>query len=110
MTGQTYTQADMAGAWRSYALASSSTAPFWEYDLDFATSAGVVTHVATIDSTGNTVPSSNMPTLTLGTTGIITRTDKPSVKHGQLSYNKDLAVMTDTKDTGLYTLSIGLKQ
>ncbi len=108
MTGQTYTQADMAGTWRIHELASSSSAPVWEYDLDSVTSAGLVAHVATIDSTGNTVPSSNMPTMTLGTTGVITRSDRPA-KHGQLSYNKDMAVMTDTKN-GLYSLAIGLKQ
>ena len=110
LTGQTFTQSDLAGSWRIHALVSSSSAPFWEYDLDSVTSAGLVTHVATLDSTGNTIPSVGTPTLTLGSTGIITRTDKPSVKHGQLSYNKDMAVMTDTKNTGLYSLTIGLKQ
>jgi hypothetical protein len=109
MTGQTFTQSDLAGFWRSHILVSSASAPFWEYDLDSVTNAGVLTHVATLDSSGNTIPSPGTPTLTLGTTGIITRSDKPA-KHGQLSYNKDMAVMTDTKNTGLYSISIGLKQ
>jgi hypothetical protein len=108
MTGQTFTQPDLAGYWRIHALVSSSSAPFWEYDLDSVSITGLVNHLATLDSTGNTTPSSGTPTLLLDATGIITRTGTP--KHGQLSYNKDMAVMTDTKNTGLYSISIGLKQ
>ncbi len=109
LTGQTFTQPDLAGIWRDHTLVSSLSEPFWEYDLDSVTNAGVGSHLATIDSTGNTIPSTKTSTLTLGTTVTITRSDKP-YRHGQVSFNKDMLVMTGTSGTDLYSLSIGLKQ
>ena len=109
LNGQTFSPSDMVGTWRSHGLASSSSSAIWMYDLSYINSAGDQTHVASINSMGNTTPSAEIQALTLGPTGTITESGNQDM-HGQASFNKDVAIATKTRDGGFYALNIILKQ
>jgi hypothetical protein len=106
MTGQTYTQSDMAGTWRTHSLITS---PEWEHSTVSITSTGVLTALEYLDSTGDNDPAGDSPTVSLSTSGIMTVTGNSSL-HGMVSFNKNMAVFTETPDPGIYSLTIILKQ
>jgi chitodextrinase len=110
MTGQTFSLSDMAGVLRSHALVSSPTNPYWEYETLYINSSGSVFNINDTDSNGNTSYSDGMGTLILSPTGVMTSNEPGSDFHGQVSFNKDMAVMTETWDPGEYALTIVLKQ
>jgi len=110
MTGQTFSLSDMAGVLRSHALVSSPTNPYWEYETLYINSSGSVFNITDTDSNGNTSYSDGMGTLILSPTGVMTSNEPGSDFHGQVSFNKDMAVMTETWDPGEYALTIVLKQ
>jgi hypothetical protein len=107
LTGQTFATADLAGIWRDNILASSATVPAWDYDTLSITSAGVGTTLTTNSSSGNTTPDSPF-TIDLSTTGVITTTGDVTV-NGTMSFNKNMMVVTDTVDLGVFSLNILLK-
>ena len=111
VTGQIFSQADMAGTWRTHGIGSSSTAPEWDYTTISFTNAGVGTITALTSSSGSTMPPSppnNTVTYNLAAAGTLTQNNAPTL-HGTVSSNKDLAVLTKTGDLGIYRMTIVLK-
>jgi hypothetical protein len=106
MTGQTYTQSNMAGTWRTHSLITS---PEWEHSTVSITNTGVLTALEYLDSTDDNDPAGDSPTVSLGTSGIMTVTGNSSL-HGMVSFNKNMAVFTETPDPGIYSLTIIFKQ
>ncbi len=109
MTGQTFTQADMAGTWRSHALVSKPSK--WEYGVVSFDGSGVLTNLEYQDSNGENDPSGDSPTVNLDSTGKLTISQplNPSF-HGQASFDKKMAVFTETEAPGEYSLTIALKK
>ena len=108
-TGQTFTQADMAGTWRSHALVSKPSK--WEYGVVSFDGSGVLTNLEYQDSNGENDPSGDSPTVNLDSTGKLTISQplNPSF-HGQASFDKKMAVFTETEAPGEYSLTIALKK
>lgn len=92
LTGQTFSQADMAGIWRSHAIESSST-PAWDYSTISFNNTGVGTITALTTSAGNNNTLPPPFTMVLSASGTITQPDEPTL-HGTCSYNKDIIVFT----------------
>jgi hypothetical protein len=112
VTGQTFTQADMAGTSRNHNLVTSATTPFWEYDTYSITSAGVVTNEFRRDSRGNTTTVSESMTAILDSSGKCTMPINPSY-NCYMSYYKDMGIATGTwggENRPEYTLIISLTQ
>jgi hypothetical protein len=110
MAAPSYSQLDMGGTWRTHQLISSTSTPEWEYSTVSITNAGVLTTLEYLDSTGDNDPSGPSFTVHLASSGTIT-VDGSSTLNGTLSYNKNMAVITDTSDIGIgYYIMIILKQ
>jgi hypothetical protein len=102
---------DMAGIWRSHALVSNP--PIWEYSSISINSAGLLTDLEYLDSTGDNQTSDDHPTVVLNLNGTITVPLNPTL-HGMMSSNKKIAVFTESEDAGevveKHSLTIVLKQ
>jgi hypothetical protein len=109
MTGQSYQQSDMAGTWRSNTLISSASSPEWEHSTVSIANTGVLTALEYLDSTGDNDPAGDSATVLLSSSGIMTVTQNTSL-HGMVSFNKNMTVFTETPETGIYSLTIILKQ
>ena len=95
-TGQIYSQADLGGSWSFHALFAYNS-PGWLRGLfEVSPVTGAVTYnsLAYISDFGQAVPPAN-ETLMIGQTGTITDSLDPAF-HGQMSFNKDLYVKTQS--------------
>jgi fibronectin type 3 domain-containing protein len=106
ITGQTYTQSDFAGTYNFSGVRNTVPIPAWSYGVFSVDTAGNGTYLSYTDSLGNPVPGNFF--LSLSASGITTSPGDAS-HHGQLSYNKDLWVRTNTSASGRYGLSISFK-
>ena len=97
---------DLAGKWYGHDIMSSPTAPDWEHATFTFTTGGVVTQTNVVSSKGPGTHSSG--TATLSSTGGLSAADDPAL-NGFISSNKDLLIVTDTWDVGVYSLSVLVK-
>jgi hypothetical protein len=105
ITGQTYTQADLAGTHNFFAIRNTVPNPGWAYGVTSVDAAGNGTYLSYQDSGGGATPANY--TRSISSTGV--QTDlADATYHGQMSYNKDISVRTNTS-AGRYGLSIGFK-
>jgi hypothetical protein len=106
-TGQTYTQLDYAGTYNFSAIRNTVPNPLWAYGVTSADAAGNGTYLSYTDSAGSATPANF--TRVLSATGVLTD-PADATYHGQLSYNKDISVRTNTSaSSGRYGLTIGFK-
>jgi hypothetical protein len=107
ITGQTYTQSDYAGTLNFSAIRNTVPNPFWAYGVSSADAAGNGTYLSYTDSVGGATPANF--TRVLSSSGVLS--DPADVTyHGQMSYNKDISVRTNTSaSSGRYGLTIGFK-
>jgi hypothetical protein len=106
-TGQTYTQSDYAGTYNFSAIRNTVPNPLWAYGVTSADAAGNGTYLSYTDSAGSATPANF--TRVLSATGVLTD-PADATYHGQLSYNKDISVRTNTSaSSGRYGLTIGFK-
>jgi len=103
ITGQTYTQSDYSGTWNFATI--RNTPPYWNYGVSSVDAAGTGTYLSFTDSAGSPTPANY--TRLLSATGVITDPANATA-HGQLSYNKEIAVRTQTT-SGRYQITIGFK-
>lgn len=108
ITGQTYTQSDLAFVQYFNVINSATLAnPGWAYGSGTIDNVGNGTYLTYKDSANAAMPGPY--TRVLSTTGVITDPTSPT-SNGQLSYNKDLTVRTGTSTTnGRNQLVIGFK-
>lgn len=106
ITGQTYVQSDLAGIYNFSGIRNTVPTPAWAYGAISVDTAGNGVYLSYTDNFGNPVPGSFF--LSLSASGITTSPADAS-HHGQLSYNKDLLVRTNTSAAGRYGLSIIFK-
>lgn len=103
LTGQTYTQSDLAGTYNFNSIRNSP--PSWSYGTYSVNATGTLTYLTYTDSAGGATPANS--SRVLSASGVVT--DPADVTyHGQLSYNKDISVRTNTS-AGRYGLAIGFK-
>jgi fibronectin type 3 domain-containing protein len=105
VTGQTYTQSDLAGTYNFSAI-RNTLVPSWSYGNESIDAGGTLTYLTYTDSAGGAAPASS--SRVLSASGVITAPGDTSF-HAQLSYNKDLWVRTNTNASGRYGLSINFK-
>ena len=103
LTGQTFTQADYAGMF-SFAGLRGNTAvyPSWGYGVSYIDAAGNGDYLSYAKSMAAD-PNPSTYIRLLSTTGVITDPADPTF-HGQVSYNKDISVQTNTSAMGRYGL------
>jgi hypothetical protein len=106
ITGQTYTQADLAGTFNFFAIRNTVPNPFWAYGVTSADAAGNGTYLSYTDSGGGATPASFQRVLS--SSGVVTD-PADATYHGQMSYNKDITVRTNTNASGRYGLTVGFK-
>ena len=106
-TGQTYTQSDYAGIYNWSVIRNGAPNPGWAYGVSSVNAAGTGTYLSYTDSIGGATPGDY--TRVLSASGVITDPADPTA-HGQMSYNKDITVRTNTNANGRYGLIIGFKQ
>jgi len=106
ITGQTYTQADYAGTWNFASIRNTVPIPGWGYGVTSIDAAGTGTYLSYTDRAGGPTPANY--TRILSATGVITDPANDTY-NGQLSYNKDISVNTNTNASGRDGLSIGFK-
>jgi len=106
LTGQTYTQSDYAGTWNFTSIRNTVPNPYWNYGVASVDAAGTGTYLSFTDSVGSATPANY--SRILSATGVVTD-PADATYHGQLSYNKDIAVRTNTSASGRYGLTIGFK-
>ena len=104
ISGQTYAASDLVGTWSSHMLAVG-TANFWAHGPLTVASGGGVTGSPWVDSFGGTT-SAPAVTASISSSGTVTLTDPSFQFHGTMSYDKKFTVVTQTNDTGIYSLSI----
>jgi hypothetical protein len=109
VTGQTYTQADLAGTYYWNTINSATLVkPIWSYGSSLIGNTGNGTYLTYKDSANGAMPGPY--TRDMNSAGVVTTTDlTPSMFHGQLSYNMDLLVRTGTSASGRHQLSISIK-
>jgi len=107
VTGQTYTQADYAGTYNFFAIRNNVPNPGWSYGVSSIDAAGNGTYLSYTDSAGGATPGPF--TRLLLPSGVVTD-PADATAHGQMSYNKDLAVRTNTSAAGRYGIVIGFKE
>jgi hypothetical protein len=105
ITGQTYTQSDFAGTVNGITIVNAPK-PVWAYGVASIDAAGTGTYLSYTDSVGGATPANF--TRVLSSSGVITA-PLIATLHGQLSYNKDISVHTNTFASGIYGLTIGFK-
>jgi hypothetical protein len=106
ITGQTYTQSDYEGTFNFFGIRNTVPNPFWVYGVTSIDAAGNGTYLSYTDSLGSATPSGYFRVLSA--TGVVTD-PADATSHGQLSYNKDISVRTNTNASGRYGLTIGFK-
>lgn len=106
VTGQTFTQADYAGTIPFAALRNSAPFPTWAYGVGSIDAAGNGSYLSYADSLGSPTPPAYIRLLS--TTGVIAD-PADATFHGQLSYNKDITVQTNTTSTNNYGMTICIK-
>jgi len=106
ITGQTYTQSDLAGTSNFVAIRNSVPNPSWAYGTYSIDAAGDGTYPTYTDSVGGATPENF--SRVLSASGVVTD-PADATYHAQLSYNKDLLVRTNTNAFGRYGLAIGFK-
>ncbi len=105
MNGQTFTQADLAGNWRNFAVANETT-PVWHSTTDAISSAGLRSVSSYLDSNGSTsTTGQGGETVLLDSTGLLTVAADSSV-HGFMSADKKLAIVTSTWSSGVYGINL----
>ena len=92
ITGQTYTQSDLAGTFNFYD-SEYRPEPQWAYGVTSVDAAGNGTYLSYTDSAGGPTPANY--TRVLSSSGVITDPADATL-HGQLSYNKDISVQTNS--------------
>ncbi len=105
ITGQTYAQADLAGTYNLSTI-RNTLIPSWSYGTYSVNATGTLTYLTYTDSAGGATPGNS--SRVLSASGVMTD-PADATYHGQLSYNKDIAVRTNTNATGRYGLAIGFK-
>jgi hypothetical protein len=105
ITGQTYTQSDLSGTWNFTTIRNTLSNPYWNYGLGSIDAAGNGTYLSFTDSVGSPAPAPYA--LVLSSSGVITDPANATA-HGQLSYNKDITVRTQTT-SGRYQITVGFK-
>lgn len=106
ISGQSYTQSDLAGTANFVAIRNSVPSPSWGYGTYSIDATGNATYLTYADSVGGATPADF--SRVLSASGIVTD-PADATYHGQLSYNKDLLVRTNTNAFGRYGLAIGFK-
>jgi hypothetical protein len=106
ITGQTYTQADYAGTHNFSSIRNNVPNPFWAYGVTSADAAGNGTYLSYTDSGGGATPASFQRVLS--SSGVVTD-PADATYHGQMSYNNDITVRTNTNASGRYGLTVGFK-
>ena len=104
LTGQTYTQSDLAGTYNFSSIRNTLT-PSWSYGSLSIDATGTLTYLTYTDSVGGATPGAS--SRVLSASGVIT-SPTDTTFHAQLSYNKDLFVRTNTS-AGRYGLAISFK-
>jgi fibronectin type 3 domain-containing protein len=104
-TGQTYTQSDLAGTWNFTSIRNTVPNPLWNYGVSSIDAAGNGTYLSYTDSAGGATPASYIRALSAS--GVITDPANGTA-NGQLSYNKDMSVRTQTT-SGRYQITIGFR-
>jgi fibronectin type 3 domain-containing protein len=106
ITGATYIQSDYAGTLNFFSIRNTVPNPYWNYGVSSVDAVGNGTYLSFTDSMGNPTPANF--TRVLSASGVITD-PADATYHGQLSYNMDMAVRTNTSASGRYGLTIGFK-
>jgi len=106
VTGQTYTQSDYAGTWNFATIRNTVPNPFWAYGVTPIDAAGTGTYLSYTDSVGGATPASF--SRVLSASGVVTD-PADATAHGQMSYNKDFVVRTNTNASGRYGMTLGFK-
>jgi hypothetical protein len=106
ITGQTYTQSDLAGTFNFSTIRNTVPNPYWGYGVTVVDAVGNGTYLSFTDILGSPTPANY--TRVLSSTGVLTD-PADATYHGQLSYNKDINVRTNTSASGRYGLTIGFK-
>jgi hypothetical protein len=105
ITGQTYTQSDYAGTW-NFNTIRNAPIPGWGYGVISYDAAGTGTYLSYTDSVGGAIPASI--SRILSASGVITD-PADATYNGQMSYNKNINVHTNTNASGRSGLTIGFK-
>lgn len=106
VTGQTYTQSDYAGTWNFATIRNIVPNPYWAHGVTSIDAAGTGTYLSYADSVGGATPASF--SRILSASGVVTD-PADATTHGQMSYNKDFAVRTNTSASGRYGMTINFK-
>jgi hypothetical protein len=106
LTGQTYTQADYAGTQNFSSIRNTVPNPFWAYGVTSVDAAGNGTYLSYTDSAGGSTPANYVRVLSAS--GVVTD-PADATSHGQMSFNKDITVRTNTNASGRFGLTIGFK-
>ncbi|MBF8258863.1 MAG: hypothetical protein HW377_1237, partial [Actinobacteria bacterium] len=107
VTGQTYYQSDYAGIYNWSVIRNRVPNPVWAYGVSSVDAAGTGTYLSYTDSGGGATPANY--TRVLSASGVVTD-PADATAHGQMSYNKDITVRTNTNASGWYGIVIGFKQ
>jgi hypothetical protein len=81
--------------------------PVWIYGTSSVDAAGNGTYLSYTDSVGGAAPADY--TRVLSASGVVTD-PADATAHGQMSYNKDIAVRTNTNAAGRHGIVIGFRQ
>jgi hypothetical protein len=106
ITGQTYTQSDYAGMWNFSMIRNNVPNPGWNYGVTSVDAAGNGTYLSYTEGAGGAAPANFVRVLSAS--GVVTD-PADATYNGQLSYNKDISVHTNTSGSGRYGLTIGFK-
>jgi hypothetical protein len=106
ITGQTYTQSDYAGTFNFSAIRNNVPNPGWSYGVTSVDAAGNGTYLSYTDSGGGATPANFVRVLSAS--GVVTD-PADATFHGQMSFNEDITVRTNTSASGRYGLAIGFK-
>jgi hypothetical protein len=106
ITGQAYTQSDLAGTYNFSTIRNSVPNVAWSYGSYSVNASGNATYLSYTDSVGGATPGGFQRVLSAS--GVVTD-PADATYHGQLSFNKDISVRTNTNASGRYGLAIGFK-
>ncbi len=107
VTGQTFTQADYSGIRTWVALRNFAPYPVWADGVAEIDAAGNGSYLSYADSSGGP-PNPSTFTRYLSTTGVITD-PADGTFHGQMSYNKDITVRTNTTGTSNHGMNFSIR-
>lgn len=110
VTGQAYTQADLAGIRQFMALRNTTPSPLWSYGATSTDATGKNgTYLSYTDSAGNPTPAPF--SRILSSTGVLTDNTTPvdATFHGQMAFNKNMTVRTNTNAAGRHGLAINFE-